>query len=174
LSAAVREQLTPSAYGHVSGRVFELSLNKRAAGSPARSAYPSFPGSLAPTALDLPAARPQDEATPIFALLESEWFRGRAARSGSATDTAVRPRVWTSPADAGWRRAAEVSEQPAPTVTDSGLPRRVPGRNLIPGAPGAAVPPPRAEPRRGRGLGGFQQGVNRARRVEGEGGDGQD
>jgi hypothetical protein len=149
----------------VSGRVFELSLNKRSAARPPQPALTTFPGSLAPTALDLPAVRPQDEPAPIFTLLESEWFRGRrAARSGSVTDSAVRARVWTSPADAGWRRAAEVAAQPPPAVTDSGLPRRVPGRNLVPGNAGTAGRPPApADPRRARGLGGFQQGVGRAR-----------
>ena len=176
LSAAVREQLTPSAYGHLSGRVFELSLNRSQVAVPApRTAPEHVLGSLAPTALDVPAVRPQDETTPIYSLLQSEWFRGRTTGgSGSMTDTAVRARTWASPGDAGWRRAAEVEDQAAPTVTAEGLPVRVPGRNLVPGAAdGATEPPPapRADPQRARGLGSFQRGVGRARRGEAPGDD---
>jgi signal transduction histidine kinase len=169
LSAAVREQFAPSSFGHLSGRVFELSLNRRQATVPAaRPATGPVLGTLAPTALDLPAVRPEDETTPIYALLQSEWFRGRTSKGA---DTAIRSRTWESPGDAGWRRAAEVGTQaPAPAQTPDGLPVRVPGRNLIPGtaaaAPAAPPPAPRADPQRTRGLGSFQRGVGRARRGE--------
>ena len=178
LSAAVREQFSPSPYGHLSGRVFEMTFPRQGATAPREASSAPAPrrpmepmwGSLAPTALDLPAVRPQDEATPIFAGLESEWFRRRPAPADAMEDTAVRTTGWASPGDAGWRRAAEVEASgSASGTTASGLPVRVPGRNLVPGAAADTPVIPvatRRDPQRARGLGSFQQGVSRARRRE--------
>ncbi|MEP9382684.1 sensor histidine kinase [Nocardioides sp. KR10-350] len=147
---------------------------------------------LGPSALDLPAEVQDDDVSPIFESLESEWFRRRplnarrphpgaptSRRTGSvaADDTAENGlggrdrRGWASPGDEGWRRAAELERQqerrPA-AVTAGGLPVRVPGQNLIPGAAPAtehapAQPQRGLDPRRTRGLSSFQQGVSRAR-----------
>lgn len=131
-----------------------------------------------------------DDVSPIFASLESEWFtrrtamvnRSMAASQGATADhgadepVVVRhsPEDWRSPGDEGWRRAAEVAAQKEepPMVTNDGLPVRVPGQNLIPGAaridtpPAGTAVPSGVEERRVRGLASFQQGVSRARNTE--------
>ncbi|MEV4375936.1 nitrate- and nitrite sensing domain-containing protein [Streptosporangium sp. NPDC049644] len=89
---------------------------------------------------------------------------------------------WSTPSDQGWA-AAEVAKKPVEGgVTGSGLPKRVPKANLVPGAASAApaapappMPPMSADRVRSR-LSSFQQGVRqgraemseRAKAVEGE------
>jgi len=89
-------------------------------------------------ASDVPGVR-----LPIYDSIESEWFRrGSTAfgRGGSAGNA-----VWTSPADEGFRRAAETVTSPvAAQVTSAGLPQRVPSANLVPGSVGARPAPQRA------------------------------
>ncbi|MFT4288127.1 ATP-binding protein [Nocardioides sp.] len=130
-----------------------------------------------PAAEALAAEEDQDDDTSIFAALQSEWFTRRtpleARRSLAESNDAEAPAEerWSSPGDEGWRRAAELVEQDAEPeiVSSDGLPVRVPGRNLIPGAApviapsSSAAPSPRLERRRTRGLTSFQQGVSRAR-----------
>ncbi|MEI7054581.1 nitrate- and nitrite sensing domain-containing protein [Nocardioides sp. CCNWLW239] len=101
---------------------------------------------------------------------------GAAAAAGAADepvaqdDEPTTPVSWTSPGDEGWRRAQELEqlqEQEPATVTQGGLPVRVPGQNLIPGAAPAVTPPTSAprnmDARRTRGMSSFQKGVSRAR-----------
>lgn len=137
-------------------------------GLPTRTPAPA-PGALsAPTpapgaaAEEAPAGdRPDPDYSPIFASLRSEWF--------VKSDEAPEPSKWESPGDAGWRRAAELSNAQTETPTSSdGLPTRTPGRNLIAGSADDAkttepVSVPVRDPRRNGGLSGFQQGVSRAR-----------
>jgi signal transduction histidine kinase len=85
-------------------------------------------------------------------------------------DEPTTPTSWSSPGDEGWRRAQELEqlqEQEPATVTQGGLPVRVPGQNLIPGAAPAVTPaasgPRNMDARRTRGLSSFQKGVSRAR-----------
>ncbi|WP_328528909.1 nitrate- and nitrite sensing domain-containing protein [Nocardioides sp. NBC_00368] len=85
-------------------------------------------------------------------------------------DEPTTPMSWSSPGDEGWRRAQELEklqEQEPATVTQGGLPVRVPGQNLIPGAAPSVTPPssgPRnMDARRTRGMSSFQKGVSRAR-----------
>lgn len=125
----------------------------------------SYVASSSTSALDgpAPASGPQDDdVSPIFDALQSEWFtRRRSPRSGG----------WSSPGDDGWRRASEVASSQgkrAAAVTAGGLPVRVPGQNLVPGAASAVATPPRpparpADAGRARTLSSFQQGVSRAR-----------
>nr|WP_237418200.1 nitrate- and nitrite sensing domain-containing protein [Actinomadura rayongensis] len=99
------------------------------------------PEPTAPTA----SAGPPGHRSPIFDAMRSEWFLRRpdAPRDDPA-------RGWESPADAGFR-AAESAASPAGTGrTAAGLPKRVPGRNRVPGAvtrqdPGAPPAPPERE-----------------------------
>ncbi|MGH3244373.1 MAG: hypothetical protein ACRDNL_28635, partial [Spirillospora sp.] len=83
-----------------------------------------------------PAAPPRlPERSPIFDAMQSEWFQRR-----SAGDTGEDPvRGWESPADAGFRAAEAVREPVAATRTNVGLPKRVPGKNRVPGAVGRAA-----------------------------------
>jgi hypothetical protein len=82
---------------------------------------------------------PTDGATdhirlPIFEAVESDWFRG--GRKVVAT-VAQGSEAWSSPADEGFRAAEAVTAPAADGTTQSGLPKRAPGANLV---PGAAVP----------------------------------
>ncbi|WP_310740595.1 nitrate- and nitrite sensing domain-containing protein [Microbispora sp. H10885] len=129
-----------------------------------------------------PPAPPAEEFLPIFASVESAWFRRTPA-----TDTG--PSEWQreQATDAGWQAAAAAAEKPAwEGTTTSGLPKRVPKANLVPGsadstgpqqppaAPAAAqqTPPAPQQPRpplspdRARSrLSSFQQGVRQGRAV---------
>ncbi|WP_279339481.1 nitrate- and nitrite sensing domain-containing protein [Sphaerisporangium perillae] len=151
-----------------------------------------------------------DEFLPIFASVESAWFRrpdpgeiaatrGQAPAGPEATGGA--PRVerfegagqaspaepvpqapepsrpatggaaWGSTADSGWQAADAVKDPTLGGITSSGLPKRTPKANLVPGsvtgpsAPAAAPSPPpqvSAEQIRAR-MSRFQQGIQRGR-----------
>jgi len=131
----------------------------------------------------------QEEYLPIFASIESAWFR----RAGSEEPTpptgmpaheappmgeptgvtaaeqsvpAEEPGSWDTPADAGWRAAQAASEPSLGGVTAAGLPKRTPKANLVPGT-AAVVPispmPPLSPDRVRNRLSSFQQGVRRGR-----------
>ncbi|WP_248964149.1 sensor histidine kinase [Sphaerisporangium perillae] len=122
----------------------------------------------------------EEEYLPIFASVESGWFKKVepvvekpvAAKPAVAKPAAEKPAtgdVWSSPADSGWRAAAAVSEPSHGGVTASGLPKREPKANLVPGtvAPAASAPPspaPPISPDRIRSrLASFQQGIRKGR-----------
>ena len=75
---------------------------------------------------------------PIYDSVESQWFRrGNPSFSGPAGEPPAGS-PWASPADEGFRRAAETARSPvAGQATSAGLPRRVPSANLVPGSIGA-------------------------------------
>ncbi|WP_157099621.1 sensor histidine kinase [Microbispora sp. ATCC PTA-5024] len=113
-----------------------------------------------------PAPAPPDEFLPIFASVESAWFQrspgGDEGQSG-----------WqrAADADAGWQAAASAVEKPAwDGKTTSGLPKRVPKANLVPGSAEPVTPPaapaPVLSPDRARSrLSSLQQGVRQGRAV---------
>ena len=128
----------------------------------------------------VPPAGPdgQGNRLPIFESVESDWFRrGRhsADRPNSgATAAAAAPESnntggWSaSAADEGWRAAEAVSKPASGGVTLSGLPKRVPKANLVPGTVGAnaepAAPPPvRSAAVTRQRFASFQRGVREAR-----------
>ncbi|MFE2043326.1 nitrate- and nitrite sensing domain-containing protein [Streptomyces sp. NPDC059477] len=96
-----------------------------------------------------PASGPGDGRTPLFDTLETDWFRGqqeqRAAGDGGGAPAPQEPSAappqrpaasgsWrSSPNDELVRRAERVRQPAAGGVTTSGLPRRVPRANLVPG-----------------------------------------
>jgi signal transduction histidine kinase len=99
-----------------------------------------------------------EETTPIFDEMVSAWFRSITAEAPEGN--------WEFAADAGFVAAQAVSESQPDTFTDSGLPRRNPKQNLLPGSAGATAVPPPAErdPAEVRErLGEYQRGVSRAR-----------
>ncbi|XVQ88095.1 sensor histidine kinase [Microbispora siamensis] len=109
-----------------------------------------------------------EEYLPIFASVESAWFR-----RAPATDTGS---GWqhSSSMDAGWQAAAAATEKPASDgTTTSGLPKRVPKANLVPGSAEPAAAPaapafsqPILSPDRARSrLASLQQGVRQGRAV---------
>ncbi|WP_199487691.1 sensor histidine kinase [Actinomadura spongiicola] len=80
-----------------------------------------------------PKAPPRlPERSPIFDAMQSEWFQRRS--DAAAGEDPVRG--WESPADAGFRAAEAVREPVTATRTNVGLPKRVPGKNRVPGAVG--------------------------------------
>ncbi|WP_093169613.1 nitrate- and nitrite sensing domain-containing protein [Sinosporangium album] len=144
--------------------------------------------------VDSPMDAGEEEYLPIFAAVESDWFRkvqpGDPDADGTPADLAgpetteipaitdslplggPRKPTWSSSADAGWQAAQAASAPSMGGTTSSGLPKRVPKANLVPGsAPGAAeqsvsaAPPPTPlSPERVRSrLSSFQQGVRQAR-----------
>jgi hypothetical protein len=108
--------------------------------------------------------------SPIFEAMQSEWFQRRR------TDGPMSHPEWSSPGDEGWRAAESIREPAVGGQTGSGLPKRVPGTNRIPGSVGSTVAeeqqqppppagppaPPQAEAVRNR-FASFQQGVRRGR-----------
>ena len=71
----------------------------------------------------VPAPSGDDDETPIFRALRSNWLT-----SGADEDT------WTtSEIEAGWEAAEQVAEAPALQLSESGLPMRRPGKRLVPG-----------------------------------------
>jgi signal transduction histidine kinase len=128
----------------------------------------------------VPPAGPGGEGNrlPIFESVESDWFRrGRhsadrpnsgAAAPEPSTSTSDTGGWAASAADEGWR-AAEASSKPASGgVTLSGLPKRVPKANLVPGTVGANAEPASPPPVRSAAVtrqrfASFQRGVREAR-----------
>ncbi|MGW5713449.1 nitrate- and nitrite sensing domain-containing protein [Streptomyces olivaceus] len=99
-----------------------------------------------------PASGPGDGRTPLYDTLETNWFHGDREAGPQQSAPAAAPEPHTSqpqtpaapqrPATSAWRtspnddlvRQAERVRQPAAGgVTTSGLPRRVPRANLVPG-----------------------------------------
>ncbi|WP_328601000.1 sensor histidine kinase [Actinomadura physcomitrii] len=72
------------------------------------------------------------ERSPIFDAMQSEWFQRRTG--GDVGEDPVKG--WESPADEGFRAAEAIREPVAGSRTQVGLPKRVPGKNRIPGAVG--------------------------------------
>jgi hypothetical protein len=143
------------------------ALSTLATPGPAQTA-PVGPETAVPPAVTLDEGR---GPLPIFESVESDWFRRSRtspAQAVAAVDTTGSP-SWTSAADEGWRAAEAVSKPTSGGVASSGLPKRVPQANLVPGtvrADGQATPQPSpvrtAAAARDR-LASFQHGVQEAR-----------
>ncbi len=121
-------------------------------GAPIPPAPQARPARQEPEALP-PASGPGDGRTPLYDTLETNWFHGgqqeqqeqQQPRNNGSAPAPQQPQAPTGPqrsAPAGWRsspnddlvRQAERVRQPAAGgVTTSGLPRRVPRANLVPG-----------------------------------------
>ena len=83
-----------------------------------------------------------EEYLPIYAQVESEWFRRRTrpVAAGADRQPATRP-SWESVADAGWRAAEQIAKPRVSGTTRAGLPIRQPQAHYVPGSAG---PGPRA------------------------------
>jgi hypothetical protein len=111
---------------------------------------------------------------PIFDAVASEWFRaGRQAVGVAAQDDGS----WFSPADDGYRAAEAVREPTSVGTTHSGLPKREPGANRVPGtaiASTATASTSRPKPRRSatdnrNRLASYQSGLQQGRITAGGG-----
>ncbi|MBE3015365.1 hypothetical protein IL992_40315 [Microbispora sp. NEAU-D428] len=150
------------------------------AGWPGRTGRGAFEGDDNTGPLPVVRSSPLEsgeEFLPIFAAVESDWFKKvdvPADKSDSDGESGADAKTtWSSPADAGWQAARAASEPALGGVTSSGLPKRVPKANLVPGsadpgaAPAALAPSqPILSPDRARGrLASLQQGVRQGRAV---------
>ncbi|MFD6951452.1 MULTISPECIES: nitrate- and nitrite sensing domain-containing protein [unclassified Nocardiopsis] len=141
------------------------------------------------------------DSLPIFDAIESNWFKRRSGgptvdttetgpiqqvspeqgrRSNGVDRGAARAeqsthseQEWNSAADRGWKAARTAAEPLAGGLTTSGLPKRVPKANLVPGT--APKPenfkqmPTRSADRVRNRFSGFQKGVREGRNRLGEG-----
>ncbi|MGI5208475.1 nitrate- and nitrite sensing domain-containing protein [Spirillospora sp. CA-108201] len=105
----------PDARVHEPPPVPEPAVRAAAAAPPESKAPPRLP-----------------ERSPIFDAMQSEWFMHRSGGASGETPS----KGWESPADAGFRAAEAAREPVATSRTTVGLPKRVPGKNRIPGAVG--------------------------------------
>ena len=69
----------------------------------------------------------------IFAEARSAWFTDHFGEEDAKLE-------WANPSDEGWVAASRVAEPAVGADTGSGLPRRVPQQNLVPGSPSPAAP----------------------------------
>ncbi|MGH3656323.1 MAG: hypothetical protein ACRDUA_06665, partial [Micromonosporaceae bacterium] len=115
----LREQLAPP-YGEQERRDTE--------DEPTQEYRPPSPRRQAP--VEAPASSPplgeNDGDLLIFAQARSAWFTGEPETDGREED-------WRTEADAGWNAAEAASRPTVGGTTVSGLPRRVPSANLVPG-----------------------------------------
>ncbi len=116
-----------------------------------------------------PEADALHETTPIFDEMVSAWFRAVTDDPNSTAADVARGPSWDFPADQGFDAARAVSAAEPAAYTSSGLPRRTPRQNLLPGSaeprgPRAAAPGPGRDPDDLRSrLSSYQRGVHRAR-----------
>src|SRR5690606_9119436 len=119
---------------------------------------------------------PEPEPEPRFAAPVEE---AETAQHAAITDKPSLPQrtpgqsgaraSWSSPADTGWQAAQAAAQPVQGGTTASGLPRRVPKANLVPGTaslaePAVPSPAPQISPERLRSrLSSFQQGVRQGR-----------
>jgi hypothetical protein len=111
---------------------------------------------------------------PIFEAVESDWFRAGRQPVGVATKD---DGSWFSSADDGYRAAEAVREPTSVGTTHSGLPKRAPGANRVPGtaaASAATAVPSHPKPRRSatdnrNRLASYQSGLQQGRVTAGGG-----
>ncbi|MCY9782832.1 nitrate- and nitrite sensing domain-containing protein [Nocardiopsis sp. EMB25] len=98
---------------------------------------------------------------------------GQESQSGQSGQSGASESEWQSAADRGWKAARTAAEPLAGGLTTSGLPKRVPKANLVPGT--APRPenfkqmPTRSADRVRNRFAGFQKGVREGRHQLGEG-----
>ncbi|WP_214326216.1 sensor histidine kinase [Nonomuraea sediminis] len=115
-----------------------------------------------PEPLPQPMAQPMAEPIAADTVDKPALPQRRPGQSGAGAS-------WSSPADTGWQAAQAAAQPSQGGTTASGLPRRVPKANLVPGTaslaePQATSPAPQISPERLRSrLSSFQQGVRQGR-----------
>ncbi|WP_188190747.1 nitrate- and nitrite sensing domain-containing protein [Nonomuraea sp. SYSU D8015] len=126
---------------------------------------PSYPSFATPAqSYTAPGPGPaKDEFLPIYASMEeSSWFT-KAAPTADHREQAG----WSSPADQGWQAAGAAAEPAKSETTSSGLPKRTPRANLVPGTanpkPSPSPAPPLSPDRLRSRLASYQQGVRKGR-----------
>jgi len=137
--------------------------------------------------------RSTEETTPIFNAMLSAWFRSDAgtdtrADAGAGADDSAEPGDigWEFAADRERRTAESLSQAEPASYTESGLPRRRKGAQLLPGSAGEAAAQQETPDHSGSGAGSdrklpmrdpgdvagrlskFQQGIHRGRQRGGD------
>ncbi|WJK42324.1 nitrate- and nitrite sensing domain-containing protein [Solwaraspora sp. WMMA2056] len=133
---------------------------------PARNPGQSAPAPAAYSAPVQPNAAPQSTTAPPTHAPSTA-----GAGGGAATGATPRQRVgdsgsWRTAADEGWARASQAAEPAVAGITRSGLPKRQPQAQLVPGGvePAASRGPTRRTPDEVRGLlSAYHRGVQRGR-----------
>jgi hypothetical protein len=161
-----------------------------AAASPPVSAAPSVPNTGTSAWTSRTNGNDDTAEMPIYREVEAAWFResrpsplaGLAPLPGepptassaweppaaSVSSLPPEPASWRTVADDGWRAARSAAEVPVRTQTRTGLPKRVPQAQLVPGGVGddaaAAV---QRNPEDVRGLlSAYHRGVQRGRGID--------
>jgi Nitrate and nitrite sensing/HAMP domain len=111
----------------------EVGQHLRADGGSADWAESTPLGQVVVPAADGPA---DQDRLPIFDAVESDWFRGERQVIGRSDESSEE---WFSPADDGFRAAEVVNAPTSDGTTRSGLPKRAPGTNLVPGTAAASA-----------------------------------
>jgi hypothetical protein len=99
---------------------------------------PAVPAAVAPSGeIVVPAAGngAHHQRLPIFDAVESDWFRRGGQTIGGYDQQAQKGsgQGWSSSSDEGWRAAEVVHAPTSDGTTQTGLPKRVPQANLVPG-----------------------------------------
>ncbi|MCW2863153.1 MAG: hypothetical protein JWP48_4861, partial [Actinoallomurus sp.] len=100
---------------------------------PPRPAPQPQPQSAGPAFGESRSVMENNGRSPIFEAMQSEWFQRRKTGSMSRAESSP-PREWSSPGDEGWRAAETIRAPATGGQTSTGLPKRVPGSNRIPGS----------------------------------------
>jgi len=144
-------------------------LSRRSGSSPLSS--PAQPATAAPT----PDSTPEpdrfefEEAVPAAAQQVTAPSENTGT-VGERSAVAERPGSWQTAADDGWRAAAALATEQDFTTTESGLPKRVPMTQLVPGGVERAAPATqKRSPEAVRGLlSAYHRGVQRGRTQQNE------
>ncbi|GLH98258.1 transposase [Phytohabitans aurantiacus] len=119
---ALRDDLTPAALGPSALDTPSLRLVDTDSGARSPRSRRAVERSA------VPVAEEGDGDLLIFAQTRSAWFIGHPEQDSELT--------WTSSSvDSGWRAAEQAARPAVGAETNSGLPRRVPNANLVPGSP---------------------------------------
>ncbi|MCK2221562.1 nitrate- and nitrite sensing domain-containing protein [Actinomadura sp. ATCC 31491] len=124
--------------------------------------HPAIPADATAPPPPLPQQAPKPPAAAPSPLTSSGLPQRRPGASGAGA-------TWSSPADSGFQAAQAAANPQQSGTTPSGLPRRVPKANLVPGTaslaePMPTSPAPQISPERLRSrLSSFQQGVRQGR-----------
>ena len=87
--------------------------------------------------------RGAENRLPVFNAVESSWFGTSSKTTSKTSDNPPSAgNRWSSPADAGWQAARAADSPSSAGSTETGLPRRTPTANLIPGT----IPGPQPAP----------------------------
>ncbi|MEV1333526.1 sensor histidine kinase [Micromonospora costi] len=137
-----------------------------AAAPPLPTRTPGSTGTTPPQQPPPPSYTPPVSTPPPAATPPEVPAAAPAASASAAPSAAIDPEAWRTAADEGWSRASRAAEPASAGTTRSGLPKRVPQAQLVPGGiePRAGRERTRRTPDDVRGLlSAYHRGVQRGR-----------